>query len=87
MKIETDILRTGEGEYAWADEVAHGFMAYAAGRDVPDAFLLKHGLIEPEPEPEAEAPKTPSAPAKKTAAPKQSPKPADKSVKGPAADK
>lgn len=83
MKIDTDILRTREGKLVWADDNPSGYgtQVHRAGKDVSEEWLLRNGLIEPEPEPEA-----PKAPAK-TAAAKQSPKSADKNVKGPGADK
>ena len=91
MKIDTDILRTREGKIVWADDNPSGYgtQIHRAGKEVSDEWLLRNGLIDPEPEPEApkerelEAPKTPA----KTAAAKQSPKSADKNVKGPGADK
>lgn len=91
MKIETDIVRTRAGEIVWADDnpSGYGIQVHRAGKEVSDSWLLKNGLIDPEPEPEVPKEKEPEAPKvpAKTAAAKQSPKPADKSVKSPAGDK
>lgn len=85
MKIETEIIRKLDGAFAWADEhIGRGFLAHSKGADVPDSWLEKHGLIEPE----APAKSEPETPAElKTPAAKKAAAPANKQVKGPANDK
>lgn len=82
MKIDVDILRTRDNQIVWADDnpSGHGFLVYAAGSDVPDEWLEKNGLAEPEPTPE------PKPDPKKPAATKQTAPPANKS-QAPKADK
>lgn len=80
MKIDTEIIRTLDGKFVWADDnpSGRGFLAHAVNSDVADSWLEKHGLIEPEKKP---------VPPKKVAEPKKTAAPVNKAVKGPANDK
>lgn len=87
MKIEVDILRNRDGDLVWADDnpSGYGVIVFGAGKDVSDRWLTDNGLLsEDEPEPVVTEPKEP---AKKAAAKKVAPKPADKQVSGPTNNK
>lgn len=83
MKIDTEIIRTHEGEYVWADDnpSGRGFLHHPVGADVADSWLEQNGLVGAEPEAPAPEPE-PKAPVAKKAA-----QPANKAVKAPEADK
>ena len=84
MKIDTEILRTREGKFVWADDnpSGYGFLEHPVGRDVPDSWLEANGLIDPESEPEPE----PEKPEPKQE-PKKAAQPRNKAVKAPPNDK